>query len=227
MTSLTQRTLSRRMLAAAAIASLSFGALAQEAARQVAPGAGLPVGKMLVLPCCHCLGDQTKLDLSTGSAPWMVVGGANAVVLGTPPAAWGSLPPAKWVGINASSGASGAAGTTTYQVSFMRPKCVIPSKSITISGQFLADNKATITASGPGVSGGSFSTPAAATVYGFTNANMVPFSFTATGPGLVTLSVKVFNESGPTGLLVRAAVVKQCVREDGAIPMELPADKKE
>lgn len=212
----------RAVLAAAlaAVAGLSSTAAppARAQDRGVAPPrAELPVTavdeRLPTLGCCHCLGGENKLDLSTvAGVPWRV-NGQPVVPVSSVNAAWATLTNgAKWVSLNAAG--SGGNGTTShYTLQFRVEKCTIP-QSIVLKGLVAAgDNYEKVYLTGP-VGGG----PVACTVAGgycFTNGNRL-INFAAwplTLPGVYTLNVDVTNISGPTGMVLSAVLEGRCTKE--------------
>lgn len=169
--------------------------------------------RLPTLGCCHCLGGENKLDLSTiPGNPWRVNG--QPVVPVTPVnAAWSTnTHGARWVSLNAAG--SGGNGTTYhYTLQFKVEKCTIP-QTIVLKGIAAAgDNYEKVYLTGP-VGGG----PAACTVAGgycFTAANQLN-NFAAwplTAPGVYTLNVDVANISGPTGMFISAMLEGRCTKE--------------
>jgi hypothetical protein len=169
-------------------------------------GGGPP---LITVPCCKCLGGSFSVDLSTGqSSPvdslWKVNGG-NAFT--TPPfSSWGTLPAAKWIQPVASPTPSPSVppGVYKYTVPFTVPTCTIP-MGVRLDGKFLADNSAKVfldttqVASCPGPS--CFSgTPTS-------------FSIPSIAAGIHTLRIEVTNISGPSGLIVSAALKGQCKQD--------------
>lgn len=176
-----------------------------------------PIGpaKPVKLGCCRCLGETLgPINISTGQpVPWTVnnsltvpqsvVGGWHG---------WNNAPPvppgSQWVGpVN---GNSAAPGTYTYRLNINVPKCIIPG-SVTISGKFWADNKGTVSLTN---SSATFSTLTnTSPLHGFLTSNGQGFSYTVAAPGTYTLTVTTTNESGPTGMLMDARVIKRCTTE--------------
>jgi hypothetical protein len=166
----------------------------------------------ITLKCCHCLGEETKpLNIGTGqqvlplhSMPWTV---NNSPVVPVANPAWAVSAPAQWVGPNGTTNP----GTYIYELKFVVPKCVIPA-SITIQGQFWADNTGTVSLSGPNAPSNTVSTSGG--VYGFMQSKGGSFSYTVNNAGGVyTLKVVTVNQSGPTGMLMYASLVKRCATE--------------
>ena len=171
------------------------------------------VERMPTLGCCHCLGGENKLDLSTvPGVPWRV-NGQPVVAVSPVNAAWANLTNgAKWVSLNA-AGSGGNGATSHYTLQFRVEKCTIP-QSIVLKGLAAAgDNYIKVSLTGP-VGGG----PAACTVAGgycFTNGNrLVNFAaWPLTQPGVYTLNVDVDNISGPTGMFLSAVLEGRCTKE--------------
>lgn len=179
------------LLAAAAAVTLPASTMAQ-------PGPdSRPNGRGIVVPCCTCVDGSTRtINISTGAVAWAISGpgaSGNAVALSHP--SWGSLG-APWVG-PVGGAASAQAGTYTYQINVRVPRCLIGSE-ITVKGQFLADNSATISLGGS-TSGG---------IYGFKSGNQGNFS--ATLSASQTISVVVRNEGGPSGMALKGEIVVKC-----------------
>lgn len=177
------------------------------------------------LRCCRCVGEASQINLSTGLAVWTVQspsappsGPANPTLsplrslLLTPPVmadpagnpAWTSLPGAQWIGPPLSAT---TVGTYVYDTTFtVEARCVIPS-TVTLSGSFAADNSAAVYID-------SNLTPIA-TSGGTPNFGFLPGSITTFGPitlspGLHHLKVRVYNQSGATGLIMNAMLVRKC-----------------
>lgn len=181
-----------------------------------------PIGpvKPVRLGCCRCLGETLgPINISTGQpVPWTV---NNSPTVPLPMVGgwhgWNNAPPvppgSQWVGpVN---GNAAAPGTYTYRLNINVPKCVIPG-SVTISGKFWADNKGTVslTSPPPSSSPATFSTLTnTSPMHGFLTSNGQGFSYTVAAPGTYTLTVTTTNESGPTGMLMDARVIKRCTTE--------------
>lgn len=186
--------------------------------RVVAPPRGeLPiaavVGRLPTLGCCHCLGGENKLDLSTVPGnPWQV-NGQPAVAVSPVNAAWVPAPNgARW--ISASAAASGGPNATYhYTLRFRVEKCTIP-QSIVLKGFAAAgDNYEKVYLTGP-VGGGPVACTAAGG-YCFTAANQLNnfAAWPVTLPGVYTLNVDVTNISGPTGMFLNAVLEGRCTKE--------------
>jgi hypothetical protein len=123
-----------------------------------------------------------------------------AVPVATIPGAWTTLlAPAVWIG---PPGQPEDVGVYEYQLQFYVPNCRIPSE-IRVIGQAAADNSANIFLDNGPLQG---------VVPGFTS----PAPFVAgpvTGTGIHKLRFVVTNEGGPTGLVVRAAIIVRCPEE--------------
>lgn len=192
--------LAKFVLAAALAATLPASGLAQP--RE--PG---PAEKGLKVPCCTCVDGSVKtLNLSTGAVPWTMSGpGASGNAVGLSHPSWNAVSGASWVG--PTGGASGAQpGTFTYAVRFYVPRCVIGAK-VTIDGQLGGDNRATVGLDGPGNIGATTSP-----LNGFQTPNFHTFSRPVTA-GWHTLTVTVTNQSGPSGMALRAIVKMECPRD--------------
>ena len=209
------KSLSRRgatgLLLAASV--FSTASLAQDAARP-APDLGGPRGERIpVLQCCQCVGrDGAVLALNTGSSQWSVTAPGGTASQPTTPssnAAWvpvlGSLlPPALWI---SPVGNPSTVGAFSYKTQFDARRCTIAS-TITISGQFLADNKGSIYVDGVFVKS-SVGTPN----YGFLPGSLTPFSYTipaAASGGVHTVEMRADNSGGPTGVVVQLTVKRNC-----------------
>lgn len=214
---------SRRAVFAAALAAVaglsSTAAPPARAQDRVVgpPRAELPIAavpeRMPTLGCCHCLGKENTLDLSTVPGnPWRV-NGQPVVAVSPVNAAWATLTNgAKWVSLT-----TGAAGGNNanyhYTLQFRVEKCTIP-QSIVLKGLVAGgDNYEKVYLTGP-VGGG----PVACTVpggYCFSNGNRL-LNFAAwpvTLPGVYTLNVDVNNISGPTGMFISAVLEGRCTKE--------------
>jgi hypothetical protein len=213
------------LFTASIFSSITF---AQNRAKQVLTPT--PNTSIAVLKCCKCIGDEVgPLNLSTGTAAWTVnapSGGPSSggiddtsdnpnraisasALLAIPASnsAWASGTGVPWIG---PVGAVQTSGTYTYAIQFDARKCTIPS-SIQISGQFLADNSAQLFVDG---------VPVAVSIgtanYGFLPASLTPFSYTIPTPlsaGIHTITVKAYNESGPTGISVQLNVTRKCTKD--------------
>lgn len=206
-------------VALAAVAGLSSIAVSPARAQQrdVAPPRGeLPpataIERMPTLGCCHCLGGENTLDLSTiPGNPWRV-NGQPVVAVSPVNAAWTTLTNgAKWVSLNVAG--SGGNGTTYhYTLQFRVEKCTIP-QSIVLKGLAAGgDNYEKVYLTGPVGAG-----PVACTAAGgycFTNGNrLVNFAnWPLTKPGVYTLNVDVANISGPTGMFLSAVLEGRCTK---------------
>lgn len=171
------------------------------------------VGRLPTLGCCHCLGGENKLDLSTVPGnPWRV-NGQPAVPVSPVNAAWSTnTHGARWVSLNAAG--SGGNGTTShYTLQFRVEKCTIP-QSIVLKGIAAAgDNYEKVYLTGP-VGGGPVACTAAGG-YCFTAANQLNnfAAWPVTLPGVYTLNVDVSNISGPTGMFLNAVLEGRCTKE--------------
>jgi hypothetical protein len=176
------------------------------------PVAGVPE-RMPTLGCCHCLGGENKLDLSTvPGVPWRV-NGQPVVPVSPVNAAWSTnTHGANWVSLNA-AGSGGNGATSHYTLQFRVEKCTIP-QSIVLKGIAAAgDNFVKVYLTGP-VGGGPVACTAAGG-YCFTAANQLN-NFAAwplTAPGVYTLNVDVNNISGPTGMFLNAVLEGRCTKE--------------
>lgn len=176
-------------------------------AEPVAPD---PRGPMVTVPCCRCIdGSIQTINLNTGAAPWQVQPPAGpsvaaVQVAGNLPGGWASMPPAKWIrhpGPN-------AVGDYVYTLRVFVPRCVIPA-SVVLTGEFAADNHATLQVNSTTVS--------TVATTGFVN----PTTITPTPlvPGVVNIiTVRLHNLHGATGFVLRGSVTRRCPRE--AVPMD-------
>ncbi len=199
------------LLAASVFSSAS---LAQDAAR---PAPGGPRGDRIpILQCCQCAGPEAPqgaaLALNTGSSQWTVTGPGGTSPQATIPSsnpAWlpvlGTLlPPAAWI---SPVGNPTTVGAFSYKTQFDARRCAIPS-TITVSGQFLADNKGSIYVDGVFVKS-SVGTPN----YGFLPGSLTSFSYTipaASSGGVHTVEMRADNSGGPTGVVVQLTVKRNC-----------------
>jgi hypothetical protein len=167
------------------------------------PNSAESVACAIKLPCCRCLdGSATEIKIDTGLAPWRVTTPQSqyqqiAVPVASIPGSWTTLlAPAVWIG---PPGQPEDVGDYEYELQFYIPNCMIPS-DIHVIGQAAADNRANVFLDGG---------PLLAVVPGFTS----PTPFTAgpvTGTGIHKLRFVVTNDGGPTGLVVRAAIIVRC-----------------
>jgi hypothetical protein len=164
------------------------------------------------VPCCKCLGETLKVDLSTGQTSpidqrWRVNNG-NAYT--TPPyPGWIALAPARWIQPVASPTPSGnVPGNTVYRytLQFTVPKCTIP-MNVRLTGSFAADNSAKAFLDGVPIASCAgpkcFNTPQAP----------VPLNVPSVAPGPHTLEFQVANISGPSGLIVNAQLQVECKKD--------------
>jgi hypothetical protein len=204
-----------RTMALALLLSASgpaFPSSAQERAGVRPP----PPPRSIQLPCCRCVdGKKTSINVSTGAVPWNVAFGT-----GTPQSAglvsnvsWTPVPPGKWIGPG-----SEVPGNYTYQMPFQVPNCVIPMQ-VTISGQFAADNTASLY-----VDTNFVKSLQGTPNYGFLPGSVTPFNWSGTlAPGTHNIKVVVTNSDGPTGLVVAATLTIICPHENGT---ENPTDPR-
>jgi hypothetical protein len=159
------------------------------------------------LPCCRCVdGTTTEINIDTGAASWRVTapGGAyqQAAVPIPPHPAWATLlGPAAWIG---APGAPETEGDYEFELQFYVPDCVIPAE-ILVTGQAAADNRADIFLDS--------SSSSLATVPSYDNSGITSFVGSVSGAGIHRLRFVVTNDGGPTGLIVRAAIVVRCPRQ--------------
>lgn len=192
----------RMMGALIAVCSLPLSATAQ------APACPCMVSTV----CCTCAnGSQSKVDISTGVAPWRVTrpsattselaigAGSNGLSIWTT-----SLPGAQWV-VAPGTYAGGPpipVGNYTYTLQYLVPQCVIGQQPV-ITVQFAADDSPLSRISGTNFAAFHFvatsQTPPTHTL---------PASFST--PGAHTLTVVVNNSSGPTGLLLKGTMTTSC-----------------
>jgi hypothetical protein len=173
------------------------------------PKSGVP------LPCCNCVGESTKANLSTGAAAWTVTPplGASLVAVNAANVAWTTMlsPAAQWI---SPVGNPTAVGVYTYETKVDLRNCVIPS-AVTFEGKFLADNHAVLLVDGKEVKS-SQGTPN----YGFLPGSLTPFSVTllAGSTGIHTITIRARNDSGPTGIVVVANATRKCADNPEAQP---------
>jgi hypothetical protein len=166
-----------------------------------------PPTKAILVPCCKCAdGSVQTVDISTGAAPWRVSppSGAPAAAVPVPtssiPSTWTTaLAPAVWV----QHPAGEADGTFDYELRFQVQKCAIK-PDVTISGQFSADNSATLTVGGP--------TPVFTAPGSTAYTSTFPFSVPA-AIGAGAIEVKVVNNEADTGMVLRGTITVRCPRE--------------
>lgn len=172
----------------------------------------------VVIPCCTCTdGSVLTVDISTGATPWRVVAPNGTAAWATSFAAGQSLgwtpgSPARWIRHPSFQGV----GYYDYEFHISMRKCVIPAR-ITIGGQFAADN------------GGSLQldqNPRIAThpVMGFRDPVTVPF--TSLKQGGHVIRVRVHNQNGRTGFVLRGAITVRCPQYSHVIEAyAVPADR--
>ena len=165
------------------------------------------------LPCCECLGKTTTLNLSTGQATpkdpiWSV---NNGFAFTTPKvSSWTALPPAQWIQPVATPTPSSniAPGVYKYIVRFNVPKCTIPS-DVHLDGKFSADNSAKAFLDGHPA--GTCTGPTC-----FLGSAALAVNSAWLTPGTThTLEIDVTNNEGYSGLIVKAALTRQCARGNG------------
>lgn len=166
---------------------------------------GPPASKAILVPCCKCAdGSVLTVDISTGAAPWRVKPPAGAPAAAVPvpsiPPSWTTaLAPAVWI----QHPAGEADGTYEYELRYQVQKCTIK-PDVTVSGDFSADNSATLTVGGPTPV---FTAPGP-TAYTST------FPFSAPLPvGAGAIKVSVVNDELDTGLVLRGTITVRCPRE--------------
>lgn len=158
------------------------------------------------LGCCKCLGGSNSLDLSTISSNSWTVSGNPVAFLTTGHSAW-TLPTgaAKWVSTVA-TGASGVApGTYDYKLSFAVPNCSI-AQQVTLSGSYGGDDNIQILLDNspvsPACSGWCFNAAHQTSGLNFTSLNVIG--------GNHTLTVRVKNDGGPSGMFINAKLSGAC-----------------
>lgn len=170
------------------------------------PNSAESVACAIKLPCCRCLdGSSTQVNIDTGLAPWRVTTPQSqfqqiAVPVASIPGSWTTLlAPAVWIG---PPGQPEDVGNYEYELQFYVPNCRIPSE-IHVIGQAAADNRANVFLDNG---------PLLAVVPGFTSP--APFNGgPVTGTGIHKLRFVVTNDGGPTGLVVKAAIIVRCPEE--------------
>lgn len=196
------------MLAFAFLFTAATTAMAQEL--RIAPvkqdrgdvRAGAPT-----LGCCKCLGGSNALDLSTISSNSWTVNGSPVAFLTTTHSAW-TLPtgPARWVSTVATGGTGGVApGTYDYKLNFVVPNCSI-AQQVTLSGSYGGDDNIQVFLDSnpisPACAGWCFNAAHQTGGLNFTSPNV-------TG-GTHTLTVKVKNDGGPSGMFINAKLSGTC-----------------
>jgi hypothetical protein len=195
------RPLNIALVVAACIAAPLAGA--QESAPL---GPEKPVAtKALLVPCCRCAdGSEEVIDISTGFAPWRVSPPSGPSVAagpgpGPPPTWTTALNPARWIHHPVIEDP----GTYVYELRFQVRKCTVPGE-VVVSGQFSADNSATLTIGTPTPS---FAAPGPTAYTG-------TFSFSkSVGAGMQSLKVVVVNNEADTGLVLRGTITLRCPKE--------------
>ncbi len=174
-------------------------------------------GNVVDVPCCTCTdGSVLTVNLNTGAAPWRVVApnGSSAMAVKVPEAqtsGWTVAGPASWIRHPSFQGP----GRYSYEVRMAMRRCVIPAR-ITVGGLFAADD------------GGSLqidNNPNIGTdpVLGFRTPVAVPW--TRLKQGNHVIRVRVNNQSGLTGFLLKAAVTVRCPSYAHVIePIAVPGD---
>lgn len=185
-------------------------------AQERKPGPGVPpIDGHLSLPCCKCVGDVNKLDLSTGSAPWSVSPGLGPTK--TILSAWTAapVPPASWIQPVSPQAATASksvpAGLYNYKVSFTIPdNCTIPYEKMELSGSFAADNSvpsSSLTGSTPPFNHTCIAPAGSKNCF----TTLTPLLWSGTlGTGVKMLSFDVNNEGSYSGLLVNATLTGKC-----------------
>jgi hypothetical protein len=177
-----------------------------------------PQKKIPTLGCCRCLGGNNTLNLSTiPGNPWQV-NGVPAAVVASPNPAWSTnTSGAKWISINAA--ANGGPNTTyRYTLRFKVEKCTIPQTIVLKGLAVAADNRYSVSLTGPSGTSPSVLCPAApaSTGHCFTAVSGQLNNFAAwpvVESGVHTLNVDVTNISGPTGMFINAVAEGQCTKE--------------
>ena len=229
-----------RLAFAAAMLVVSSAAAAQA---QRVPG---PRPRVIILPCCNCVGgegDVVNLNSGNGagSVPWnvsgpLVVNPIAQTITGNFHPAWtATLSPALWVHPDTANGSTNQpGGTYNYTVRFVVPDCTIPMR-VSLNGQaaaddelkaFVTDQNATTTQIGATPYTQIIPPPAVAQGqggWGFRAERIASLPWSTNVPGLYTLRLEVPNRPGtPHGLLVRAALRTICpralVQPDGPNP---------
>ena len=158
------------------------------------------------LPCCRCLGGTSTLDLSTISANQWTVNGNPAVFLTAIHPLWTINPgPAQWVSTIAGGGTGSiAVGTYVYHLKFVVPRCAIEQR-VVLTGNYGGDDDVSISLDNTLLSqctnGWCFNLQQKITVPTFSG---------IVAPGLHTLTVKVHNSGGPSGMFVNAKLISTC-----------------
>jgi hypothetical protein len=210
---MSRRSISGLLLAACALTSVSNAQVVGRSASDGPRGNRIPV-----LQCCQCAGPDAPqgaaMALNTGSSLWSVTLPGSSTPQATAPssnAAWTPslgtlLPPAHWI---SPLGNPTTIGTYSYQTQFDARRCTIPS-SITVSGQFLADNKGSIYVDGVFVK-----SSVGTANYGFLPGSLTSFSYTipaGSSGGIHTVEMRADNTSDVTGVVVQLTIKRNCPR---------------
>lgn len=211
---MTKTTMTRRLLLQAAVLASALGgvAQAQDAAAVPPPPGGAK--NVITVPCCKCVdGSKQEIPINTGAtAQWQVTSTIPGLtgpwpmkpgVISNPHPAWGpvtaALAPARWLQPStATTMQNFQNGPQTYTLRIFVPRCTIPMR-VTVRGQVATDDAGSVWLN-------------SAQIAGPTGFGPVPTPFTGTlNPGMNVLEVKVMNQGGgPTGMILRGSVVKEC-----------------
>jgi hypothetical protein len=211
-----------RLFAGAILMTSTFATPAPALAQVIKGGA-------IAVPCCKCIGGQGNVVNFTsgsgaGSVPFNVIGPgvsnpvAQTITTNINPLWTATLAPAQWIHANDNNGGSlQPGGSYRYSVRIVIPKCTIPMK-VTLTGNAAADDQVKVFLNGSPIGATPTNAisspppvPTLAAGWGFRAERIAPFSWTTNIPGTYVLRFDVVNGStGPTGLLVNAALRTDC-----------------
>jgi hypothetical protein len=163
---------------------------------------------MATLPCCERPGQQTELNLSTGTGAWTVKLPASATDGPTSNAAnvaWTTavLTASNWISPN---GNPTGAGNYIYSTKFDAGECRVRC-TIAVSGRFLVDNRGVLK-----VDGVTVATSVGTPNYGFLPGSVTPFTYNIpVVSGVHTVTFEAYNQSGPTGANIELQVRRRCM----------------
>ncbi len=151
------------------------------------------------------------MDLSTGVANWSVNPGPMHTT--TPLSVWAPIAGATWIQPANSSTPQvfPDGGNYQYKVPFNLPQPSLYS-SVTITGQYAADDTATLSMAGGTCGVGSCSCTSSVAPYCFSSAHSFTITQTSSIPASNTLDVTVHNFTAYSGLIVQAKLNAICKR---------------
>jgi hypothetical protein len=164
-------------------------------------------GNVATLGCCKCLGGSNALDLSTiPSNSWTVNAGPVSFLTSVHPAWTLSTGPARWISTVATGGTGLVApGTYDYKLNFVVPDCSI-SQQVTLSGSYGGDDNIQVFLDSnpvsPACAGWCFNAAHQTAGLNFTSPNVLV--------GNHTLTVRVKNDGGPSGMFINAKLSGTC-----------------